>query len=236
MRISPVTGLLVLMLAGCSSPGSERPGQEPSAPPESVEPVPPTPGQIGPTPEPKRLPAVTVLDPAELDASLLRFRQALAQTEPAAVLAPGEVGYYLDVLDARLRQTLRDSGIGYRREGERVRIELPAAAAFEINSARPRPEILRSLDLVAEAIGPFTQMMVSVHGHTDSSGPADTNRSLSERRALAVAEELIRRGLARRHLAAVGHGADRPITTDATPEGQARNRRVELWIEPLVLE
>jgi OOP family OmpA-OmpF porin len=68
---------------------------------------------------------------------------------------------------------------------------------------------------------------IEVAGHTDSLGGRDLNMELSARRAEAVAAYLAGQGVARARLSARGYGPDRPRVSNATPEGQAANRRIE---------
>jgi outer membrane protein OmpA-like peptidoglycan-associated protein len=71
---------------------------------------------------------------------------------------------------------------------------------------------------------------VEVQGHTDNSGSEDANRDLSQRRANAVRDWLIKAGVAPDRLTAVGHGSARPLAPNITAQNRARNRRVELVI------
>ena len=66
-----------------------------------------------------------------------------------------------------------------------------------------------------------------VEGHTDSSGTEAINQPLSERRARAVVDVLVTRGIEASALTARGYGSSRPVADNATPEGRSRNRRVE---------
>ena len=66
-----------------------------------------------------------------------------------------------------------------------------------------------------------------VGGHTDSSGGDAINQPLSERRARAVVDHLVSRGIDASAMTARGYGASRPLADNATPEGRAKNRRVE---------
>jgi outer membrane protein OmpA-like peptidoglycan-associated protein len=71
---------------------------------------------------------------------------------------------------------------------------------------------------------------VRIEGYTDGSGDAGYNLDLSYRRARAVQEYLISQGVDRRRLTFIGYGETRPVASDATPEGEALNRRVEFTI------
>ena len=84
------------------------------------------------------------------------------------------------------------------------------------------------LDVAAELLGECMQVDVSVQGHTDSTGPAEYNQGLSDRRADAVKQYLSGGGVDSRRLTAKGFGETQPVATNDTREGRARNRRVDL--------
>jgi outer membrane protein OmpA-like peptidoglycan-associated protein len=70
-----------------------------------------------------------------------------------------------------------------------------------------------------------------VLGHTDTTGGADHNRALSEKRAAAIKRELVRKGIADAEIDAIGMGADRPLVKpDDTPAKKAKNRRYEVQV------
>ncbi|MEO6599089.1 MAG: OmpA family protein, partial [Polyangiaceae bacterium] len=72
---------------------------------------------------------------------------------------------------------------------------------------------------------------IRVEGHTDNKGAAALNKKLSNARAAAVANWLVKHGIDRSHLTSIGFGFDKPIDTNDTDEGRANNRRVEFHIE-----
>ena len=69
-------------------------------------------------------------------------------------------------------------------------------------------------------------------GHTDSSGGDAINQPLSERRAVSVADALIRNGVQRERLYVAGNSSRNPIADNGTAQGKAQNRRVEILIRP----
>jgi outer membrane protein OmpA-like peptidoglycan-associated protein len=71
-----------------------------------------------------------------------------------------------------------------------------------------------------------------VEGHTDSRGTPTSNQVLSESRARAVMDYLVSRGVLAQAITSVGIGQARPIADNASPEGRANNRRVEIIIKP----
>jgi outer membrane protein OmpA-like peptidoglycan-associated protein len=103
---------------------------------------------------------------------------------------------------------------------------------FAFNSAVLTPESKKILDedrTVARLKGE-PDMRVEVAGHTDNIGSDAYNQKLSERRAQAVVDYLVSTGVDPKRLKAVGYGKTKPIASNATEEGRAQNRRVELQI------
>ena len=100
---------------------------------------------------------------------------------------------------------------------------------FDFASATLNPASDPALKTVAELLRRHQGWTIRVEGHTDSIGGDRYNRDLSQRRAEAVRAALVERfGAAPGRLTATGFGATRPVETNATLEGRARNRRVEL--------
>ncbi len=83
------------------------------------------------------------------------------------------------------------------------------------------------LDEVLTALKKNPNLKVEIQGHADSTGTVQYNQSLSEKRAKAVMEYLVKKGIEKERLFTVGYGLKRPIASNATKEGRARNRRVE---------
>jgi len=86
----------------------------------------------------------------------------------------------------------------------------------------------RHLNEVAEILMKNPGIKVEIQGHTDNRGAAKYNLMLSDKRANAVMEYLVEHGISPNRLTAVGYGFKRPAVSNATPEGRAQNRRVEL--------
>lgn len=94
-----------------------------------------------------------------------------------------------------------------------------------------------TLDRVAKVLGEYPDAKIRVEGHTDSLGSASYNQSLSESRARAVMLYLIKtHGISPDKINAIGYGESKPIDSNGTPEGRARNRRVEIVIIGTTLE
>jgi outer membrane protein OmpA-like peptidoglycan-associated protein len=72
----------------------------------------------------------------------------------------------------------------------------------------------------------FKMLKIEIRGHTDNVGSAESNHTLSHKRAQAVLEELAKNGVSRDRMTAMGFGETQPIADNATKEGRAQNRRV----------
>jgi OOP family OmpA-OmpF porin len=102
---------------------------------------------------------------------------------------------------------------------------------FEFDKADLRPDAKPVIDQVDALLKADPTLALSIEGHTDDRGAAAYNQSLSERRAAAVKDALLKRGLGKdgaSRLTSTGHGATQPIADNATDDGRAKNRRVEL--------
>jgi outer membrane protein OmpA-like peptidoglycan-associated protein len=103
---------------------------------------------------------------------------------------------------------------------------------FEHGSAEIKQESHSLLDQVALHMKANPDVKkIRVEGHTDDTGPRDVNMRLSEKRAESVRKYLIDKGVSANRLKAVGHGPDRPLVDDDTPEARQKNRRVEFHVE-----
>ncbi|MCU7846628.1 MAG: OmpA family protein [Candidatus Thiodiazotropha sp. (ex Lucinoma kastoroae)] len=103
---------------------------------------------------------------------------------------------------------------------------------FELNSDRISSEYVATLDHVATSLKARSDVKsVEVTGHTDSTGAADYNQSLSEKRAKAVADYLISQGVNGAIFTTNGMGESSPVADNSTAEGRAQNRRVELKLD-----
>jgi outer membrane protein OmpA-like peptidoglycan-associated protein len=99
---------------------------------------------------------------------------------------------------------------------------------FETDSARLAPSAADLVRRISDTMKKHPNLKISVVGHTDSTGDYNYNVQLSERRAKAFADALIKDGVAANRLTAVGVGPQSPVAPNDTPEGRAQNRRVEL--------
>ena len=98
---------------------------------------------------------------------------------------------------------------------------------FESGSAALTPDSHPVLDQVVASLNSYPEVKLEIRGHTDSQGPAKFNLELSQKRAESVRQYLIKGGIDPSRVTAVGIGEEEPMTTNATPEGRATNRRIE---------
>jgi outer membrane protein OmpA-like peptidoglycan-associated protein len=99
---------------------------------------------------------------------------------------------------------------------------------FDVDRTELKPGAEHSLDRLVEFLRQHPDQQVVIEGHTDSTGSADYNLGLSERRADSVARFLEREGIERSRIQARGYGLERPIASNATVAGRQQNRRVEI--------
>ncbi len=118
--------------------------------------------------------------------------------------------------------------------GQRLIVTMPQDILFATDSASLRPDLTSDIRSVASSLNTYGESTVQVVGHTDNTGDAGYNQSLSLRRAQAVTAVLASEGVNSFRMQAVGRGEDMPLATNLTPEGRQLNRRVEIVITPRV--
>ena len=100
--------------------------------------------------------------------------------------------------------------------------------AFDFDSATLRPESVAIIDELYEGLVRASATRIVIEGHTSSEGSDAYNRNLSERRAAAVRDALVARGIGTERLTAAGIGESRPIASNNDESGRSLNRRVEV--------
>ncbi|CAD7047694.1 cell envelope biogenesis protein OmpA [Pseudorhizobium endolithicum] len=148
-------------------------------------------------------------------------------------LAGGAIGNYMDQQEAELRAQLQGTGVSVTRMGDRIVLNMPSNVTFATDRDQVIPPFYPTLDSVAIVLNKFNRTLIDVNGHTDSTGSLAHNQGLSERRAASVANYLASRGVDQRRMSTMGFGPSQPIASNATPEGRAQNRRVEVMIAPI---
>ena len=147
-------------------------------------------------------------------------------------LAGGGIGYYLDEQEAKLRQQLRGAGVSVTRVGNNIILNMQNDILFDLGSDQLRYEFYDTLQAVAIVLEEYNRTIVEVSGYTDTTGSRDFNQQLSERRAGAVASQLIRFGVMPQRLIVQGYGETRLAVPTGDNVNEPRNRRVEIQISP----
>lgn len=125
----------------------------------------------------------------------------------------------------------RDEALVFR-EGDNVTIRL-VGLSFASGAATIDPSYYTLLEKVESAIDVFPRSDLIIEGHTDSYGSDATNQTLSQARADAVQQYMLNAmRIPSARLTATGYGETRPIANNETPQGRARNRRIDVVIRP----
>lgn len=147
-------------------------------------------------------------------------------------LGGAAIGNALDKQEAELRRDLENDRVKVTNTGDRLIVTLPQDILFAVDSANVSSTLRGDLLTVSDSLQSYPGSTVQVVGHTDNSGAAAYNQSLSERRANSVADVLMNGGVASNRIRTFGRGEDQPIASNLTTAGKAQNRRVEIVILP----
>jgi outer membrane protein OmpA-like peptidoglycan-associated protein len=111
-----------------------------------------------------------------------------------------------------------------------LQLDIPSDISFDVNKADIRPAFKPILDRFAQTLVQNPAATVQIIGHTDSTGSDAINNPLSVHRAASTRDYLVGRGVAPQRIMIDGRGSWEPVADNATPEGRARNRRVEIYV------
>lgn len=155
----------------------------------------------------------------------------------AGAAVGGGVGFLFDKQEKEFEEALASEQAANEIEIERVRddllkLTLDSEVSFDFDSAAIKPSFQSSLTKLANVLAKYDRNVVTVVGHTDSSGTDSYNQDLSVRRAEAVVGELASRGVPDSIMRAEGQGESAPRADNATESGRQLNRRVEILIAP----
>jgi outer membrane protein OmpA-like peptidoglycan-associated protein len=144
-------------------------------------------------------------------------------------VAGGLIGAQLDKQQAELSEVAE---VERPSETELVVI-LRDKILFDVDAYSLKPGAEDNLTEIADILIKYPDFNIVVEGHTDNTGKENYNQWLSEKRAEAVADSLVSRGLNPARIQVVGYGETRPAATNETAEGRQQNRRVELHVVPM---
>ena len=182
------------------------------------------------------------------DAVVLHVRPVVVEGQQSGVggvsgaviggIAGGAVGYTMDKQIKELKEQTAGSGVDVTEtdNGQAILVNLPEGVTFDVGSYSLKPEFRATLDKVADSLKQYPDSLIDVYGHTDSTGSDAYNQTLSENRARTVANYLSMQGVSPARIRSQGYGETMPVASNDTPEGRARNRRVEIKIVPVTQE
>lgn len=143
------------------------------------------------------------------------------------------IGAYMDKQERELRESLAQTGVSVKREGDQIRLIMPGNITFASSKSDVQQDFYPVLNSVVTVLSEYEQTIVEVEGHTDSTGSLQYNMQLSEARALKVSNYLQQGGVVAQRLVTSGKGPSYPIATNDTQQGRAQNRRVEIRIRAI---
>jgi outer membrane protein OmpA-like peptidoglycan-associated protein len=167
------------------------------------------------------------------DTSSKKRQKRMLEAAGVGAIAGGGIGYYMDTQEAKLRKTLRETGVSVERDGDNINLIMPGNITFVTAGHDLNADFYKVLDSVVIVLQEFNKTIIVSAGHTDSRGSDEYNQGLSERRANSVAQYLLSRGVVEARIDSVGFGESNPIADNGTAEGRSLNRRVELSLLPI---
>lgn len=148
-------------------------------------------------------------------------------------LAGAGAGHMMDQQEKEFEQALAASeAANVQREGDLIALTLKGDVSFDRDSAKVNPGFMDEMDRIAAILQEYPGTVIQVEGHTDSTGSESYNMDLSKRRARAVKNLLVSKGVSGSRLRTVGYGETMPAASNATKAGRRMNRRVEIKIAP----
>jgi len=154
-------------------------------------------------------------------------------------LAGGAVGSYMDSqkrdLEKNLGQEIQSGEARVEKmPNDVVRITMTSHTAFDTDSVNIKPAFHSTMDKLADVVVRYGKTSLTIVGHTDNVGSNQYNQKLSERRAVSVAQYFESRRVSPLRLATLGKGEAEPVASNNTESGRSANRRVEIYVEPVV--
>lgn len=154
-------------------------------------------------------------------------------------LAGAGVGAYMDSqrkdLEKYLAPEVQNGQINIsKRADNTLVVTMTSNTAFDTNSSVLKPGFTPSLDKIAKVVNTYGKTTLTIVGHTDNVGSDASNQTLSERRAQSVVDYLQAKKVLADRLDAYGKGEKEPVASNDTESGRQLNRRVEIWIVPIV--
>ncbi len=153
----------------------------------------------------------------------------------AAIGGVAGLGYgaYLDKQESELREELKGTGVQVVRSGDNLELILPGNITFATSSSTVKDDFKPVLNSIVKVTNKYKKSNLQIIGYTDSTGKYDYNMQLSRKRANAVKEYLVYKGVASGRIVTDGKGPSNPIASNTTATGKEQNRRVEISFVPV---
>jgi outer membrane protein OmpA-like peptidoglycan-associated protein len=164
---------------------------------------------------------------ARVEEAQAKQQLAAAQSDRNAILLAARARE-ADIVKSQLAATQQQLADLQAKKTERGMVVTLGDVLFDSGQATLKPGASLVLDRLATFMSQNPQTKVRIEGHTDSTGSADFNQTLSQRRADAVAIALENRGLSSDRVTAIGRGQDFPVASNSSAAGRQQNRRVEI--------
>ncbi|XQW84872.1 OmpA family protein [Thalassotalea piscium] len=142
------------------------------------------------------------------------------------------IGNYMDQQEEEFRKELSGSGIDVIREGDNIRLVMPSNITFATNQSYITSGFHATLNDIAKVLTKFDKTLLSIEGHTDSTGSYEYNQTLSTKRAQSVKNYLVNKNIQANRLKVTGYGENMPLVDNSTAKNRSLNRRVEIQIIP----
>ena len=225
-RLLPVA-VAIALLAACA----ELPKRAPPPKTIIVNPKPPARAPV-PAPAGTAAPAingVVLVAPANHEQEKNKIKLLLSKSSRDS-LPVSEVGYYMDVLQGRVKQKIgKTQGVGMARSDDRIVIVMRGSSGFETGDAQISPGIRQFLAPLSKVLVEYRMTLVSIRIRADNSGLS--NPQLTEQRSQAVARYLMEAGVSKKRMVVVSVGKRGAAPANPTSVNHAR---IELQLEPIV--
>ena len=138
----------------------------------------------------------------------------------------------IDVSKKTLEELIvfNEEGVTIRKEGNNLVLSMPELVLFDFNKYEVKNKVKGSLNTLAKALEENPDIRIKIDGYTDFIGSEGYNLELSVKRAKAIKNYLVDRGVKSSNISIEGYGKQNPIANNATAAGRAKNRRVEFII------
>ncbi|GAB5100775.1 OmpA family protein [Caballeronia sp. LP006] len=149
----------------------------------------------------------------------------------AGAAVGGVTGYNWQAIRNKISGDSKGTGtqVTEQQDGS-LKVNIPNSISFDTNSYAIKPTFDPVLNSVTQTLQQHPELIANVIGHTDNTGTAAYNQTLSQNRAQSVASYIATHGVAGQRLSSQGMGQNQPIADNSTEAGRAQNRRVEIYL------